>query len=165
MYRDLRTAHWSFCSSRIAPTKRAMAPSFGKIPTTSVRSLISPLTRSIGLVECNWTRCGPASKSGPTRGVGNPLIFRRSPSSVLIHAPGKRRREHRPVLALRGGGATSPWSPTSPSAPISHGLRCLPGSHHDGYRRSAERQWTALAASVWARFLSASSGRLSAKSR
>lgn len=42
------TAHSSFCSSRIAPTRRTIASSFGKIPTTSVRRLISPLRRSIG---------------------------------------------------------------------------------------------------------------------
>jgi hypothetical protein len=28
-----------------------------RAPTTSVRRLISPLTRSIGLVECNFGRC------------------------------------------------------------------------------------------------------------
>ena len=34
-----------------------MASSLGKMPTTSVRRLISPLTRSSGLVECSLTRC------------------------------------------------------------------------------------------------------------
>ena len=40
-----------------------MASSLGKMPTTSVRRLISPLTRSIGLVECSaW--CGaPAGRA------------------------------------------------------------------------------------------------------
>lgn len=38
------------CSSRIAPMRRTMASSLGKRPTTSVRRLISPLRRSIGLV-------------------------------------------------------------------------------------------------------------------
>jgi transposase len=33
-----------------APTRRTMALSFGKMPTTSVRRLISPLRRSIGFV-------------------------------------------------------------------------------------------------------------------
>src|SRR5215472_2077773 len=50
MYRPRWTAHSSFCSNRIAPTRRMIATSFGKIPTTSVLRLISPLTRSIGLV-------------------------------------------------------------------------------------------------------------------
>jgi hypothetical protein len=34
-----------------------MAASLGKMPTTFVRRLISPLTRSISFVECNFTRC------------------------------------------------------------------------------------------------------------
>jgi hypothetical protein len=34
-----------------------MASSLGKIPTTSVRRLISPFKRSIGFVECNLVRC------------------------------------------------------------------------------------------------------------
>jgi hypothetical protein len=40
-----------------APTRRMMASSLGKMPTTSVRRLISPLRRSIGLVECSLARC------------------------------------------------------------------------------------------------------------
>ena len=47
----------SFCSSRIAPTRRTIAFSLGKMPTTSARRLISPLRRSIGLVECSFVRC------------------------------------------------------------------------------------------------------------
>jgi hypothetical protein len=35
----------------MAPTKRVIAASLGKMPTTSVRRLISPLRRSSGLVE------------------------------------------------------------------------------------------------------------------
>ena len=42
MYRLRCTAHSSFCSSRIAPIRRTIAPSLGKMPTTSVRRLISP---------------------------------------------------------------------------------------------------------------------------
>ena len=34
-----------------------MASSLGNIPITSVRRLISPLRRSIGLVECNLVLC------------------------------------------------------------------------------------------------------------
>jgi len=50
MYRARWTAHSSFCSRRIAPTSLTIAASLGKMPTTSVRRLISPLRRSIGLV-------------------------------------------------------------------------------------------------------------------
>ncbi|RVK93801.1 diguanylate cyclase [Sinorhizobium meliloti] len=57
MYLARCTAHSSFCSSRIAPTRRTMASSLGKMPTTSVLRLISPLRRSIGLVECSLARC------------------------------------------------------------------------------------------------------------
>src|SRR6185312_1077372 len=35
----------------MAPTRRVMAASLGKMPTTSVRRLISPLRRSSGLIE------------------------------------------------------------------------------------------------------------------
>ena len=49
-----RTAHSSFCSSSSAPTRRTMASSLGKMATTSVRRLISPLRRSSGLVEWSW---------------------------------------------------------------------------------------------------------------
>jgi hypothetical protein len=43
MYLLRYTAHWSFCSSSRAPTRRVMiASSLGKMPTTSVRRLISP---------------------------------------------------------------------------------------------------------------------------
>ena len=40
-----------------APTRRTIAASFGKMATTSVRRLISPLRRSSGLVECNCGQC------------------------------------------------------------------------------------------------------------
>jgi hypothetical protein len=55
--------HSSFCSSRIAPTSRRTAASLGKMPRTSMRRLISPLTRSVELVECSlarWTGGGEA---------------------------------------------------------------------------------------------------------
>src|ERR1700693_4689402 len=41
----------------MAPTSRMMASSLAKMPTTSVRRLISPFTRSIGFVECSFGRC------------------------------------------------------------------------------------------------------------
>jgi hypothetical protein len=50
--------HSSFCSSMMAPTRRLMAASLGKVPMTSMRRLISPFSRSIGLVECSLVRCG-----------------------------------------------------------------------------------------------------------
>lgn len=49
-YLERWTAHSSFCSSSNAPTRRTMASSLGTMPTTSVRRLISPLRRSMGLV-------------------------------------------------------------------------------------------------------------------
>ena len=39
MYLARWTAHSSFCSMRIAPTRRRMASSLGKMPTTSVRRI------------------------------------------------------------------------------------------------------------------------------
>jgi hypothetical protein len=57
MYLARCTAHSSFCSSRIAPTRRTMASSLGKISTISVRRLISPLRRSMGFVEWSLARC------------------------------------------------------------------------------------------------------------
>ena len=53
MYLERCTAHSSFWPSKIAPTRRTMAASLGPMPTTSVRRLISPTGRSIGLVECS----------------------------------------------------------------------------------------------------------------
>jgi hypothetical protein len=40
-----------------APTKRMIARSLGKMPTTSVRRLISPFNRSSELVEFSCCRC------------------------------------------------------------------------------------------------------------
>jgi hypothetical protein len=57
MYLARWTAHSSFCSSSSAPTRRTMASSLGKMPTTSVPRLISPLRRSIGLIEWSLARC------------------------------------------------------------------------------------------------------------
>jgi hypothetical protein len=50
MYRPRWTAHSSFCSRRIAPIRRVMLASLGKMPTTLVLRLISPLSLSMGLV-------------------------------------------------------------------------------------------------------------------
>lgn len=48
MWRPRYTAFSSFCSSSSAPTRRVIDSSLGKMPTTSVRRLISPLRRSSG---------------------------------------------------------------------------------------------------------------------
>jgi hypothetical protein len=45
-----------------------MASSLGKMPTTSVRRLISPLTRSIGLVLCSLVRCAGGVYGGEKLG-------------------------------------------------------------------------------------------------
>ena len=45
------TAHSSCCSARTAPTRRRTAGRLGKMPTTSVRRLISLLRRSRGLLD------------------------------------------------------------------------------------------------------------------
>jgi hypothetical protein len=44
----------------MAPTRRVMASALGKMPTTSVRRLISPLRRSSGLVRWIFGRWSPA---------------------------------------------------------------------------------------------------------
>jgi hypothetical protein len=41
--------HSSFCSSRMAPNRRVMASSLRKLPTTSVRRLISPFKAFQGI--------------------------------------------------------------------------------------------------------------------
>ena len=60
----LETAHSSFCSRRMAPTRRTMASSLGKIPTTLVLRLISLLTRSKGLVEWILVLCSLGKWNG-----------------------------------------------------------------------------------------------------
>ena len=49
--------HSSCCSMRTASTRRTIAASFGKMPTTSARRFTSLFSRSSGLVECSLTRC------------------------------------------------------------------------------------------------------------
>lgn len=91
MYRARWTAHSSFCSIRIAPTRRIIALSLGKMPTTLVRRLISPLGRSIGLVT---GMRGSAPMSGCDR------VDR----GVWCDHPGQRHREHegvgRPIYSM-----------------------------------------------------------------
>jgi hypothetical protein len=66
------TADSSFCSSRSASMRRTMASSLGKIPTTSVRRLISPLRRSIGSAECSLARCWAERSYGPEQDPPRP---------------------------------------------------------------------------------------------
>ncbi len=47
----------------MAPTRRMIAASLGKMPTTSVRRLTSPLRRSSGLVEWILARCSLGKES------------------------------------------------------------------------------------------------------
>jgi hypothetical protein len=66
-----------------------MAASFGKMPTTSVRRLISPLTRSSGIVECSFARCRRgkvmwASTSGSASSI-SAATFGRSWSATRRH--------------------------------------------------------------------------------
>jgi hypothetical protein len=68
----------SFCSSSNAPTKRTTAASLGKMPTTSLRRLISPVSRSSGLVLCILVRCC----------AGNPVVDENVGLSV-VHQCGK----------------------------------------------------------------------------
>ena len=64
------TAHSSCCSARTAPTRQRTAGRLGKMPTTSVRRLISLLRRSRGLLDqifFQWTagKLEKARTSGP----------------------------------------------------------------------------------------------------
>src|SRR3954453_8202882 len=68
-------------ASRIAPMRRTMASSLGKIPTTSVRRLISPLRRSIGVVT-------------GMRFLGANVPLRCSGSWRMVRPSGQRHREH-----------------------------------------------------------------------
>ena len=53
-----------------------MASSLGKMPTTSVRRLISPISRSMGLLECSLARCcgGPGGGEGLSDGRLDVLV-------------------------------------------------------------------------------------------
>src|SRR3989344_5544517 len=67
------SCHSSFCSISTAPTRRMMLSSFGKIPTTSARRLTSLLSRSSGLVGCNFVRCW-VGEAGVGEHVGFGLV-------------------------------------------------------------------------------------------
>ena len=77
-----------------------MAASLGKMPTTSVRRLISPLTRSSGLVAVD-----PLERIG-NRYVGGGADVRPWPlgHGVWCDHPGQRHREHegagRPICTM-----------------------------------------------------------------
>src|SRR5438270_13602509 len=65
-------AHSSFCSSSKAPIKRITAASLGKMPTTSLRRLISPLSRSSDRDDVMVAPCFDVSGIQPDIG---PLAF------------------------------------------------------------------------------------------
>jgi hypothetical protein len=62
-----------------------MAVSLGKMPTTSVRRLISPLRRSIGLVECSLARC----EVGKLKSVGTNELWK------LVQSGGAKEKPER----------------------------------------------------------------------
>ena len=83
-----------------------MAASLGKMPTTSVRRLISPLSRSSGLVECSLARCcwreghvgqhvglGLVHQRGELRDLGPELVGDAAPLRAWRprRRPGRRR--------------------------------------------------------------------------
>ena len=95
MYRARWTAHSSFCSRRIAPISRMTAASLEKMPTTSVRRLISPLRRSIGLVVQLRPMCGGEAHVGEHVGFG--FVHQRGDLAPL-------RARRRSVVLGEGGG-------------------------------------------------------------
>ena len=96
MYRARWTAHSSFCSSSKAPTSRTMASSFGKMPTTSVRRLISPFRDFPGgRSPSSCSRQSPAlDQPGHLRDHGRHQklhhLMRHNPSTKAAHRPRKR---------------------------------------------------------------------------
>ena len=121
MQRARWTAHSSFCSIKMVPTRRTMASSFGKMPTTSVRRLISPLRRSIGLVLCAaWPdglperSCRRARPARPHRGSS------RAPAPASTSARRRPPRSaHRAHRTPHGGGrARAGWEREFGSRPV-----------------------------------------------
>ena len=75
-----------------------MAASLGKMPTTSVRRLISPLRRSSGLVECSLARCAAGKRHvGEHVGLG------------LVHQGGELGQLGPELVG--DAGATALWRP------------------------------------------------------
>jgi hypothetical protein len=74
-----------------------MASSLGKMPTTLVRRLISPLTRSIGFVECSlshWHGPGLPAALTVTIALGEPVI---ALLSVLSAGQAAHLKGHQPL--------------------------------------------------------------------
>ena len=112
--------HSSFCSSINPPTKRVMAGALGKMPTMSVRRLISALTLSSGLVPWICVRCVlgkvmNASTSGAARSIsseslgnlGSQLVRYDTPKCAgcvegLLHEDGVDGGEYDLSLSLAG---------------------------------------------------------------
>ena len=107
------------------PTSRMMAASLGKMPTTSVRRLISPLSRSRELVECSLVRVGGREGHvGQDVGLGLSRGSRRAWAAWAAvdrprRATGPWRRKRRPG---REGGADEG---------ADHGPPALAGMGHD----------------------------------
>ncbi len=116
MHRKRCTAHSSFCSSRRAPTSRVKDASFGKMPTTSVRRLISlsSLDR-IGGVQLGPVRCreGHVSEHVRLDLVQEGRHFRQLGPQLIAHlAPlGLGRRSI--VLGNRGGDEGPDHAPSA----------------------------------------------------
>ena len=85
-------AHSSFCSSSSAPTSVVTALGcfaarvLGKMPTTSLRRLISPFRRSSGLVLCVFARCVKRRRRG------TPLV-----QAEIETCEAYRRRDRAPI--------------------------------------------------------------------
>ncbi|SPP98170.1 protein of unknown function [Bradyrhizobium vignae] len=123
--------------------RRTMASSFGKMPTTSVRRLISPLRRSIGLVTgmrclganvpaavCYIVAYGATigTEAPGARSAGRPMLFDEPRARVSSWPPLRlaRLRWEResvvvvspaaPVICLAGGAnATGDWHRRPPN--------------------------------------------------
>ena len=85
------SCHSSSCSSSRAPTRPVTAASLGRMPTTSVRRLISALSRSSGFVEWICTRTGD-------RGAYAWARHRREPVGAQANRQGVGRLLYRGTL-------------------------------------------------------------------
>ena len=125
--------HSSCMSTRIAPTSRMTAASFGKMPTTRARRLISLLTRSSGLVEPDLAPVRPGKA-----GEREHLRPWPRPSAVRSWGSWRRarrgscpmpRRPHLPWAGRRSCGTLQRRCRPGPSARAPRGCgRSAPGS-------------------------------------
>jgi hypothetical protein len=114
MQRARWIAHSSFCSSRIAPRRLTMASSLGKMPTTLVLRLTSPLSRSetVGGIGSRPMHVGEDVGLGLVhegRELGPELVGDLAPLGlsgvgvVLREGGGREGRDHAPA-AFTGMG-------------------------------------------------------------